>query len=97
MYAAAGCVSVLPICLLLPAVICKCQGHSSTNQLSFRYYIAGTRLVLCCLCVSCCTYVLLPLLPAVVCRYEGPNSTNPLSFRYYNADEVVLGKKMKEW
>ncbi|WIA35467.1 hypothetical protein OEZ86_003904 [Tetradesmus obliquus] len=30
-------------------------------------------------------------------KYEGPNSTNPLSFRYYNAEEVVLGKKMKEW
>jgi hypothetical protein len=31
------------------------------------------------------------------CRYEGPKSTNPLSFRYYNADEVVAGKKMKDW
>lgn len=40
-------------------------------------------------------------LTLIVCvylrRYEGPNSTNPLSFRYYNADEVVLGKPMKEW
>lgn len=30
-------------------------------------------------------------------RYEGPNSTNPLAFRYYNAEEEVLGKKMKDW
>lgn len=30
-------------------------------------------------------------------RYEGPDSTNPLAFRYYNADEVVLGKPMKDW
>jgi hypothetical protein len=30
-------------------------------------------------------------------RYEGPESTNPLAFRYYNADEVVAGKKMKDW
>jgi xylose isomerase len=36
------------------------------------------------------------LLPHV-CRYEGPKSTNPLSFRYYNAEEVVAGKKMKDW
>lgn len=30
-------------------------------------------------------------------QYEGPDSTNPLSFHYYNADEVIMGKPMKEW
>ena len=30
-------------------------------------------------------------------KYEGPESTNPLAFKYYNADEVVMGKKMKDW
>mmetsp|Transcript_21719 Transcript_21719/g.60362 ORF Transcript_21719/g.60362 Transcript_21719/m.60362 type:complete len:475 (-) Transcript_21719:95-1519(-) len=30
-------------------------------------------------------------------EYEGPESTDPLSFRYYNADEIILGKPMKEW
>jgi xylose isomerase len=30
-------------------------------------------------------------------QYEGPESTNPLAFRYYNADEVIMGKPMKEW
>lgn len=29
--------------------------------------------------------------------YEGPESTNPMAFRYYNAEEVILGKPMKEW
>jgi xylose isomerase len=29
--------------------------------------------------------------------YKGPDSTDPLSFRHYNADEVILGKPMKEW
>ena len=29
-------------------------------------------------------------------KYEGPKSTNPLAFKQYNADEVVLGKTMKE-
>lgn len=29
--------------------------------------------------------------------YKGPESTDPLSFRHYNADEVILGKPMKEW
>lgn len=29
-------------------------------------------------------------------KYEGPNSTNPLAFRHYNADEIVLGKPMKD-
>jgi xylose isomerase len=30
-------------------------------------------------------------------EYKGPASTDPLSYRYYNADEVILGKKMKDW
>ena len=30
-------------------------------------------------------------------QYEGPESTNALSFHYYNADEVIMGKPMKEW
>jgi len=30
-------------------------------------------------------------------KYEGATSTNPLSFRHYNADEVVLGRKMRDW
>jgi len=30
-------------------------------------------------------------------RYEGPGSKNPLAFKWYNADEVVLGKTMKEY
>jgi len=30
-------------------------------------------------------------------KYEGPASDNPLSFRYYNPDEVIAGKKMKDW
>jgi len=30
-------------------------------------------------------------------KYEGPSSKNPLAFKYYNADEVILGKPMKEW
>ena len=30
-------------------------------------------------------------------QYEGPESTNPLAFHYYNADEVIMGKPMKEW
>lgn len=29
--------------------------------------------------------------------YEGPESTNPLAFKYYNADEEIMGKKMREW
>lgn len=29
--------------------------------------------------------------------YEGPESTNPLAFKYYNAEEIILGKPMKEW
>ena len=30
-------------------------------------------------------------------EYEGPESTNPLAFHHYNADEVIMGKPMKEW
>ena len=29
-------------------------------------------------------------------KYEGPESDNPLAYRYYNADEVILGKKMRD-
>jgi len=29
-------------------------------------------------------------------QYEGPDSTNPLAFKHYSADEVVMGKTMKE-
>jgi len=30
-------------------------------------------------------------------KYEGPTSKNSLAFKYYNADEVILGKPMKDW
>jgi xylose isomerase len=30
-------------------------------------------------------------------KYEGPASHNPLAYKYYNAEEVILGKKMKDW
>ncbi|BFI43324.1 xylose isomerase [Marchantia polymorpha subsp. ruderalis] len=30
-------------------------------------------------------------------KYEGPSSRNPLAYRWYNAEEVILGKKMKDW
>lgn len=30
-------------------------------------------------------------------KYEGPDSKNVLAFRYYNANEVILGKPMKDW
>ncbi|KAL0918595.1 hypothetical protein M5K25_010612 [Dendrobium thyrsiflorum] len=30
-------------------------------------------------------------------KYEGPNSKNALSYKWYNADEEILGKKMKDW
>jgi xylose isomerase len=30
-------------------------------------------------------------------EYKGEKSTDPMSFRYYNADEVIMGKPMKEW
>jgi len=29
-------------------------------------------------------------------RYEGPKTDNMLAFRHYDAEEVVLGKKMKD-
>jgi len=29
-------------------------------------------------------------------KYEGPESKNALAYRYYNAEEVILGKKMKD-
>jgi len=29
-------------------------------------------------------------------RYEGPDSTNPLAFKHYEANQKVLGKKMKD-
>ena len=29
--------------------------------------------------------------------YEGTKSKNPLAFHYYNADQVVMGKPMKDW
>jgi hypothetical protein len=34
-----------------------------------------------------------PEIPYV--KYEGPASENPLSYKWYNAEEVILGKKMK--
>ncbi|GHU70138.1 xylose isomerase [Clostridia bacterium] len=37
---------------------------------------------------------LFPGIPAV--KYEGGKSQNPFAFKYYNADQTVLGKKMKE-
>ena len=30
-------------------------------------------------------------------KYEGPSSQNPFAFKYYNANEVILGKPMKDW
>ena len=30
-------------------------------------------------------------------KYGGPDSTDPLEFKYYNAEEVIHGKKMKDW
>lgn len=30
-------------------------------------------------------------------KYEGPLSKNPLAFKWYNAEEEILGKKMKDW
>jgi len=29
--------------------------------------------------------------------YQGTTSKNPLAYKYYNAEEVILGKKMKDW
>lgn len=28
--------------------------------------------------------------------YEGPDSDSPLAFRHYNADQLILGKPMRE-
>jgi len=30
-------------------------------------------------------------------RFEGKESKNPLAYRYYNPDQVVAGRKMKDW
>uniref|UniRef100_A0A2P2MFL0 Xylose isomerase n=1 Tax=Rhizophora mucronata TaxID=61149 RepID=A0A2P2MFL0_RHIMU len=30
-------------------------------------------------------------------KYEGPSSKNTLAFKWYNAEEEILGKKMKDW
>ena len=30
-------------------------------------------------------------------QFEGKESNNPLAFKYYNPEQVVAGKKMKEW
>ncbi|KAG6649102.1 hypothetical protein I3843_07G185400 [Carya illinoinensis] len=30
-------------------------------------------------------------------KYEGPSSKNPLAYKWYNAEEEILGKKMKGW
>ncbi len=30
-------------------------------------------------------------------EYKGPTSQDPLSFRHYHANEIILGKPMKEW
>jgi len=35
-------------------------------------------------------------IPKRIC-YEGPSSKSFLSFKYYNAEELLLGKKMKDW
>eukprot|EP00930_Biecheleria_cincta_P069762 TRINITY_DN57467_c0_g1_i1.p1 TRINITY_DN57467_c0_g1~~TRINITY_DN57467_c0_g1_i1.p1 ORF type:complete len:471 (-),score=92.33 TRINITY_DN57467_c0_g1_i1:41-1390(-) len=29
--------------------------------------------------------------------FEGPESTNPLAFKHYKPDEVIMGKKMRDW
>lgn len=29
--------------------------------------------------------------------YKGPDSTDPLTYRYYNSEQLVMGKKMKDW
>ena len=29
--------------------------------------------------------------------YEGPDSLTTLAYKYYNADEVIMGKSMREW
>ena len=30
-------------------------------------------------------------------KYVGPESNDPMAFKYYNAEEVVHGRKMKDW
>ncbi len=30
-------------------------------------------------------------------QYEGADSKNPLAFRYYNPDEIILGRKMRDY
>ncbi|XP_052199716.1 xylose isomerase isoform X3 [Diospyros lotus] len=30
-------------------------------------------------------------------KYEGPSSKSPLAYKWYNAEEEILGKKMKDW
>lgn len=30
-------------------------------------------------------------------QFEGTGSTNPFAFKHYNAEEVIMGKTMKEW
>eukprot|EP00252_Welwitschia_mirabilis_P025500 TRINITY_DN798_c0_g1_i2.p1 TRINITY_DN798_c0_g1~~TRINITY_DN798_c0_g1_i2.p1 ORF type:complete len:518 (+),score=75.33 TRINITY_DN798_c0_g1_i2:233-1555(+) len=30
-------------------------------------------------------------------KYEGPSSKNVFAYKWYNADEEILGKKMKDW
>lgn len=30
-------------------------------------------------------------------KFEGKDSKNPMAFRYYDAEQVVAGKKMKDW
>ena len=30
-------------------------------------------------------------------KYEGPKSLNPLAFKHYDANEIVEGRKMKDW
>ncbi|XP_073141072.1 xylose isomerase isoform X3 [Henckelia pumila] len=30
-------------------------------------------------------------------KYEGPSSKNHLAYKWYNAEEEILGKKMKDW
>ncbi len=30
-------------------------------------------------------------------KFEGKDSKNPMAFRFYNAEQVVAGKKMKDW
>lgn len=36
-----------------------------------------------------------PTVPKIT--FKGPDSTDPLSFRFYNAEEEILGRKMKDW